>query len=248
MEQYDAIVATTPSYTLRRLVPGLPEGYMARLSGVEYMAAVLIILVLDRPLSRVYWMNVADRSIPFVGVIEQTNLIGPEHYGGKHIVYLSNYLAADDRLYGLSHRGAAGRVRAAPAEDQPGLRCFVGVEQLLPPGRGRAAGDSVNYSQRIPDHRTPLRGLYLANTTQIYPEDRGTSYSVRIGRRVARWLWRTLGRVSRPPPKELWGTPLRQAQGRLPQPRGGPVPLRTPCGLLTHQVKRVGNAVLEGSA
>jgi hypothetical protein len=44
----------------------------------------------------------------------------------------------------------------------------------------------VNYSQRIPDHRTPFRNLYLANTTQIYPEDRGTNYSVRMGRRVAR--------------------------------------------------------------
>ena len=44
----------------------------------------------------------------------------------------------------------------------------------------------VNYGARIPDHRTPFRGLYLANTTQIYPEDRGTNYSVRMGREVAR--------------------------------------------------------------
>ena len=51
----------------------------------------------------------------------------------------------------------------------------------------------VNYSSRIPDHRTPLRGLYLANTTQIYPEDRGTSYSVRIGRRVARMVMEDFG-------------------------------------------------------
>jgi hypothetical protein len=43
----------------------------------------------------------------------------------------------------------------------------------------------VNYSSHIPDHRTPFRGLYLANTTQVYPEDRGTNYSVRMGKRVA---------------------------------------------------------------
>jgi len=30
--------------------------------------------------------------------------------------------------------------------------------------------------------------LYLANTTQIYPEDRGTNYSVRMGRQVARMV------------------------------------------------------------
>jgi hypothetical protein len=30
-----------------------------------------------------------------------------------------------------------------------------------------------------------LTGLYLANTSQIYPEDRGTNYSVRLGNRIA---------------------------------------------------------------
>jgi hypothetical protein len=43
----------------------------------------------------------------------------------------------------------------------------------------------LNYSRLIPEHRTPLRHLYLANTTQIYPEDRGTNYSVRLGQIIA---------------------------------------------------------------
>ncbi|MCC6791717.1 MAG: amine oxidase, partial [Thermomicrobiales bacterium] len=53
--------------------------------------------------------------------------------------------------------------------------------------RERAAQPIVtlNYSQKIPDHRTPLKNLYLANTSQIYPEDRGTNYSVRLGNRIA---------------------------------------------------------------
>ena len=75
------------------------QDYQARLDSARYMSAVLIVMVLDRKLSDVYWLNVADRSIPFVGVIEHTNLIGPEHYGDKHIVYLSNYLTTDNPLY-----------------------------------------------------------------------------------------------------------------------------------------------------
>ena len=50
----------------------------------------------------------------------------------------------------------------------------------------------INYSQRIPSHRTPFEGVYLANTTQIYPEDRGTNYSVRMGRAVARLVMNDL--------------------------------------------------------
>jgi hypothetical protein len=45
---------------------------------------------------------------------------------------------------------------------------------------------TTNYSARIAEHRTPISNLYLANTTQIYPEDRGMNYSVRLGRKVAK--------------------------------------------------------------
>jgi hypothetical protein len=53
---------------------------------------------------------------------------------------------------------------------------------------------TLNYSERIPDHRTPLTGLYLANTSQIYPEDRGTNYSVRLGNDIAKIFQADLNR------------------------------------------------------
>ncbi|MCH7593259.1 MAG: hypothetical protein IIB27_01995 [Chloroflexi bacterium] len=48
----------------------------------------------------------------------------------------------------------------------------------------------MNYSQRMPEHPTPINNLFLANTTQIYPEDRGTNYSIRMGREVAAMMLR----------------------------------------------------------
>ena len=39
-------------------------------------------------------------------------------------------------------------------------------------------------------------GLYLANTTQIYPEDRGTNYSVRLGNQIAAIVSADLARAS----------------------------------------------------
>ena len=54
--------------------------------------------------------------------------------------------------------------------------------------RERAAQPIVtlNYREKLPEHRTPLKNLYLANTSQIYPEDRGTNYSVRLGNRISK--------------------------------------------------------------
>jgi hypothetical protein len=43
-----------------------------------------------------------------------------------------------------------------------------------------------NYSNLIPSLKTPIDGLWLCTMAQIYPEDRGTNYAVRYGRRVAK--------------------------------------------------------------
>lgn len=186
--QYDAVIATTPSYIFTRLVPDLPPDYRAILESAQYLAAVLLILVLDRPLTAKYWLNVADRSLPFVGVIEHTNMIDRSLYGGHHIVYLTNYPDRDSALY-----------RKEPAQllDDfiPHLRKLnpdFSRDWIVEYHHHRVDGAQpiigVDYSRRIPDHRTPLRRLYLANTTQIYPEDRGTNYSVRMGRQVAQMV------------------------------------------------------------
>ena len=185
---YDAVIATVPSYIFPRLVPPLPADYLSRLADVVYLAAVLVVLVLDRQLTPTYWTYVGDRTIPFLGVIEHTNFMPPEHYGGNHIVYLANYLAKEDPLYHL------GRDEL--------FQLYLGHLKRLNPlfepswireyhyHREEAAQPVVTrgYSARVPDHRTPFSRLYLANTTQIYPEDRGTNYSVRLGRQVARMV------------------------------------------------------------
>jgi hypothetical protein len=44
---------------------------------------------------------------------------------------------------------------------------------------------TAGHRDRMPALRTPADGLLLANTQQIYPEDRGTNYSVRLGDQVA---------------------------------------------------------------
>ncbi|MFM8592804.1 MAG: amine oxidase, partial [Chloroflexota bacterium] len=168
-----------------RLVPNLPPGYRAKLNTLEYEAAMVVLLQLTHQLSEIYWLNIADPSLPFTGIIEHTNFLPPADYGGKHYVYLSKYLEADDPLY--------------RATDEEVLSQYLPHLQVINPDfdpswverswvfRERAAQPIIplHYSDSLPEHRTGLPGLYLANTTQIYPEDRGTNYSVRLGNQIA---------------------------------------------------------------
>ena len=196
VREYDAVIATTPSYVFTRLVPPMPEDYQAKLTNVKYLSAVLLILVLDRPLSPFYWMNIADRGLPFVGVIEHTNMIDKSLYGGRHIVYLSNYPSRESELYQKTGDELLAHLLPHLRQINRAFDRSWVVEYHHHKVDGAQPIIGVNYSQRIPDHRTPFKNLYLANTTQIYPEDRGTNYSVRMGRKVARMVLEDAGEKS----------------------------------------------------
>jgi len=181
----DAVVATTPSPVLLRLVPELPDEYKAKLTGLTYEAAAVALLQLSRPLSSIYWLNIADPDLPFTGIIEHTNFMPPSDYDGKHFVYLSKYLEPDHPYFSMPEADLIAAYLPYLKRINPEFE--EGWVERWWVFRERAAQPIVtlNYSAKIPAHRTGLPGLYLANTSQIYPEDRGTNYSVRLGNRIA---------------------------------------------------------------
>lgn len=182
----DALVATVPSPLMLRLVPDLPDWYQQKLTGAIYQGAVAMILRMTRKLSDIYWLNIGDPNIPFTGVIEHTNFIGPEHYQGNHFLYISKYLDQDHPYLTMSEDDLFDEYVPYLQKINPEFSPDWVLERWV--FRERAAQPIItqNYSERVPEHRTPLHGLYLANSAQIYPEDRGTNYSVRLGNTVAR--------------------------------------------------------------
>ncbi|GMG81169.1 NAD(P)/FAD-dependent oxidoreductase [Paralimibaculum aggregatum] len=177
-------IATPALPLVAEMVRGwAPADYVARLERIHYLANLCLVLELDRPLSETYWLNVNDPSFPFVGVIEHTNFAGAARYGGRHIVYLSKYLPHTDPLYRL---GAAEMLDFA----LPHLaRMFPEFDpasvQRHHLWRARWAQPVVErgYSRLIPPEEGP-EGLLLCSMAQIYPEDRGTNYAIREGRRL----------------------------------------------------------------
>ena len=185
VHRYDRVIVTTPSPVMSRLVPALPEDYRSLLNGLTYEAAAVALLQLDRPLSDIYWLNIADREMPFTGVIEHTNFMPSSDYGGKHYVYLSKYLETDHPYFTAPEAEVIEAYLPHLKRINPDFdRSWIEKWWLF---RERAAQPIVtlDYSHKLPSHRTPLDNLYLANTSQIYPEDRGTNYSVRLGNQIA---------------------------------------------------------------
>jgi protoporphyrinogen oxidase len=182
---YDAVIVTTPSHIFARLVPDLPEQYRAKITSLEYEAAVVALLELDRPLTSTYWLNIADDSLPFTVVVEHTNLVSPTLYNGRHYVYLSKYLEPDHPYYSIDDDGLIGDYLSQLPRLNPDFDPSWVTNNWVFRERSAQPIITRNYGRRLAGHRTPLERLYLANTSQIYPEDRGTNYSVRLGNRIA---------------------------------------------------------------
>lgn len=184
-ERFDRVVSTLPLPALAGLAPAVDDGFRARFSTGPGLAARCLVVALDRPLTGTYWINVCDAEAPFTVVVEHTALVGPERYGGKHLVYLGNYGPSFPKC---------------PVADL--VESFAPYLRRINPAFSTAwvadawqfvAGDAqpivtAGYRERIPPHRTPVPGLFLANIYQVYPHDRGQNYAVQLAESVIRTM------------------------------------------------------------
>ncbi len=187
---YDAIVCCVPNHVFAELLePGLAAEvggeYLGRLDAIEYFTALNLVLELERPLTEHFWVNIADRRYPFVGLIEHSNFVGTANTGGRVFSHVTNYLPADHELLGLDaeellDRYAEGLRMLNPSFQRSWVRrAWVFREPAGQPIVG------VGYRDLIPPRLTPVAGLQLVNTTQIYPQDRGINFAVRDGELAA---------------------------------------------------------------
>ena len=195
---YDWVLATTAPAQLARMAPSLTENYLSQLMNLKSMGAVVLTMAFKQPLmteSHTYWLNIPADSpdkrqndFPFLALVEHTNYIDREHYGGDHIIYCGDYVTPDHPYLSMDKdeleelfAGVLHRINPAFKRDWIRRSWLFRAKYAQPV-------PVVNHSQNIPDLRTPLPGLYLASMSQVYPWDRGTNFAVEIGRRVAQLM------------------------------------------------------------
>lgn len=87
-ESFNSVVSTIPVNLLKKLTD-LPA--VQKLRGAEYCPAFCSLLVLSESFSKCYWTIVLDKKAPFEVLVEQSNLIEGNYYGGKSVVYVGSY-------------------------------------------------------------------------------------------------------------------------------------------------------------
>ena len=152
-EIYDAVISTSSPALMAKLAPDLPESYSASLKALKSMGAVVLVITLDRQLTQYYWHNLPkEAGFPFLALVEHTNYMDTEHYGGDHILYCGDYLEPGSRVLQPEQGGVAGAISAGAHAVQPRFRPQLGEGHLALEYRLCPAGTA---GQSLAEHPTP---------------------------------------------------------------------------------------------
>jgi protoporphyrinogen oxidase len=192
---FDFCIFTGPSPAFARLLPAKDSlhDYAATLCGIEYLGAACLVFTSGQDLGDFYWVNVNEPGAPFLVFLNHTRLVDKNFYGGKHVYYLGAYLAPEGKVFSLPDDDLAKLWFGYLPKMFPEFDAArVGERHIF---RFRAAQHIVDtdYESKIPDYRTPLPGVFLANFSQVFPEDRGTNFAVREGEKIAALVRREAG-------------------------------------------------------
>ena len=172
-------LATIPTTHLTLLLRDNASEYAEELSQIKYSGAICTILEMNRPLSNIYWLNIADPGFPFGGVIEHTNFISPDKYHGSHIVYLSRYFSHNDDIASASKKEILHQMIAPLNRINPQFNESWVINTYFFRSDTAATICGLNYSNIVPNCKTPIENMYVVNMSHIYPDERSCNNAIR---------------------------------------------------------------------
>lgn len=181
----DAVISTVTTSRFRAMTPWLDGPFVEGLKRIPTVGIFCLFLRLKHAVTPFFWVNTNDKRVPFAGMIEYTNLNPLPELGGDHVLYVPQYLSADDPRYGATDDEILRTYCDAltlihPAFDRSWVRFFAVF-------RDRYAQPIclTDYKATTPDFETPVSNLFLTDSCQLHPHDRSISGAFGLGRQAA---------------------------------------------------------------
>jgi len=182
----DAVISTATTSRFIQMAPALDGPYVEGLRRIPTIGIFCLFLRLARPVTQFFWVNANDPRVPFAGMIEYTNLNPLPELEGDTILYVPQYLSADDPRYAQSDEEVLRRYTDALALMHPAFdRSWVKFSAVF---RDRFAQPIclTDYRRTTPSVQTPVPNLFLTDSCQLHPHDRTISGSFGLGLEAAR--------------------------------------------------------------
>ncbi|MCS7082819.1 MAG: FAD-dependent oxidoreductase [Bacteroidetes bacterium] len=187
--RFDAALLAVPYPVARRIIQNSPRlANLLKLPEIPHMGVVNAVLILKRSLIPHYWMPVVRSGVRFQGIVQSTHVRRPEELGGRHLVYLMNYLPASDEWFHLGDEQLRERYWADLRALFPDLREADLEEMRLFRTSFVEPNYTLGYAETKPSGVLLPGLLYLATPAQVYPNPPSWNAMVAQVEEVARWM------------------------------------------------------------
>ncbi|MCA9264056.1 MAG: NAD(P)/FAD-dependent oxidoreductase [Planctomycetales bacterium] len=185
----DHVVLTVPSPVVAQVLPQLKQDERQRHEHIEYQGLVCASVLLRKPLSEFYVVNITDDGIPFTGVIEMTALVDRQCFGGHALVYLPKYVPAHDPILTtpddvIQCDFLDGLCRMYPDLDPHRDVIAFKISRV----RHVMALSTLGYSTKLPAQQTYVPGVSVVNSAQIVNGTLNVNETIRLAETAARNL------------------------------------------------------------
>lgn len=181
-ETYDIVISTIPLPIVAKITPGLPENIYKTYSSKINIGCVCLIAKLKKPLTQNFWLNTSDENMDIPGIIEYSNL-NPE-FG--HIVYVPYYMPQSNPKFDDSDNLFKKKITEYFKIINTELKDSDIIDIKVHRYYYSQPICDPNYLDTLPNVKLPVSGLWVADTSYYYPEDRGVSESIGYGRNLVK--------------------------------------------------------------
>lgn len=179
---FDKVISTIPLPYIPRLIPDLPTDILATFSAIKNIAVVCVIVKLRKQVTENFWLNTNDDDMDIPGLVEYSNLRPLDN----HIVYVPFYMPYENPKFSDPDSVFLDKVKRylkkinPDLQDDDFLQCHASRYRYAQPIC------DPSYLAKLPPVALPVQGLWVADTSYYYPEDRGISESISFGRTMAK--------------------------------------------------------------
>lgn len=180
----DKVVVTLPTPIFTKIAK-LPPSYIKRLTSIPHLTSLNLVLILKQSFFKdhTYWLNITNKTFPFLVLAEHTNFMDSKNYDNQHILYIGNYLPENHPYLKMSAKELLKIFAPFLSKINPHYKLSIVNSKLFIHPNAQPVVTS-NYRKLMPGFHTPLKNVYLANLDMVYPWDRGVNYAIELGERV----------------------------------------------------------------
>lgn len=185
--EFDKIICTTSTKIFVKIFSNLPKDYINKIRKLKGRATINLVLKLKNKFFEddTYWLNINEKSFPFVGVVEHTNFINKRYYNKENIIYIANYLDLKNPMYRLDKSKLIKKFSPYFKKINPKFNRNWILKSWIFKSDFAQPIIKVNYSKDIPPQITPLKNVFLVNIQQVYPWDRQVNYAIELGEKIS---------------------------------------------------------------